>query len=70
MAISTTDLLPIKEAEPRLGIAYNVKQTNTVLRISYARVLETPFNENLVLSSIGCSDAVLIPLLALCRIRG
>jgi hypothetical protein len=52
-----------KEAEPRIGIAYNVKKTNTVLRVSYARILETPFNENLVLSSIGCADAVLNPLL-------
>ena len=47
------------QAEPRLGIAYNVKATNTVLRISYARTLETPFNENLVLSSLGCNDAVI-----------
>ena len=39
------------QAEPRAGIAYNIKRTNTVLRISYARVLETPFNENLVLAS-------------------
>src|SRR6266404_3428744 len=31
--------------------------------LSYARVLETPFNENLVLSSTGCSSAVLNPLL-------
>jgi Carboxypeptidase regulatory-like domain/TonB-dependent Receptor Plug Domain len=53
-----------KEAEPRIGIAYNIKKTNTVLRVSYARVLETPFNENLVVSSIGCSDPVLNPLLA------
>jgi carboxypeptidase family protein/TonB-dependent receptor-like protein len=52
-----------KEAEPRLGVAYNVKKTNTVLRVSYARVLETPFNENLVLSSVGCDNAVLNPLL-------
>ncbi|HEX4169024.1 MAG TPA: TonB-dependent receptor [Bryobacteraceae bacterium] len=44
------------QAEPRLGIAYNIKRTNTVLRASYARTLETPFNENLVLSSTGCSD--------------
>ena len=34
-----------------------------MLRISYARTLETPFNENLVLSSTGCSDPVLSPLL-------
>jgi len=52
-----------KEAEPRLGVAYNIKRTNTVLRVSYARTLETPFNENLVLSSIGCSNAVVNPLL-------
>ena len=51
------------EAEPRLGIAYNIKRTNTVLRVSYARTLETPFNENLVLSSEGCANAVLNPLL-------
>jgi len=53
-----------KEAEPRLGIAYNIKPSNTVLRVSYARVLETPFNENLIVSSVGCNDPVLNPLLA------
>ncbi|MGA8538465.1 MAG: TonB-dependent receptor [Terriglobales bacterium] len=52
-----------KEAEPRLGIAYNIKRTNTVLRVSYARTMETPFNENLVLSDIGCGNAVVNPLL-------
>jgi hypothetical protein len=52
------------QAEPRLGIAYNIKPANTVLRVSYARTLETPFNENLVLSSIGCESPVLNPLLA------
>jgi Carboxypeptidase regulatory-like domain len=52
-----------QQAEPRLGVAYNVKQSNTVLRVSYARTLETPFNENLVLSSIGCANDVLNPLL-------
>ena len=44
--------------EPRLGIAYNIKPSNTVLRVSYARVVETPFNENLVLASEGCNDPV------------
>jgi len=39
------------QAEPRFGIAYNFKKTNSVLRISYARVMETPFNENLVIAS-------------------
>jgi len=52
-----------KEVEPRLGVAYNIKSSNTILRVSYARLLETPFNENLIVSSTGCSDAVLNPLL-------
>ena len=37
--------------EPRVGAAYNIKKTNTVLRGSYSRTFETPFNENLLLSS-------------------
>jgi hypothetical protein len=45
-----------RQAEPRLGIAYNIKPSNTVIRISYARTLESPFNENLVLSSLGCAN--------------
>ena len=52
------------QAEPRLGIAYNIKKTSTVLRVSYARTLETPFNENLILASTGCSDPVVNALQA------
>ncbi len=52
------------QIEPRLGIAYNIKPTNTVLRVSYARTLETPFNENLVLSSVGCNDATVNALMS------
>jgi Carboxypeptidase regulatory-like domain len=52
------------QAEPRVGVSYNIQKTNTVLRVSYARTLETPFNENLVLSSVGCGNEVLNPLLA------
>ena len=48
-----------REAEPRAGVSYNVKKTGTVLRVSYARTQETPFNENLVLSANGCLDPVL-----------
>jgi hypothetical protein len=40
-----------RQPEPRLGVAYNIKGSNTVLRASYARVMETPFNENLILAS-------------------
>jgi hypothetical protein len=57
-------LTSANQAEPRLGIAYHIKPTNTVLRISYARTLETPFNENLVLASTGCNDAVVNSLMA------
>jgi hypothetical protein len=57
-------LVTHREAEPRLGVSYNIKPTNTVLRVSYARVLETPFNENLVLTNEGCDSPVLNPLLA------
>ncbi len=53
-----------RQAEPRLGVSYSIKQTNTILRVSYARTLESPFNENLVLSSQGCLSPVLNPLLA------
>ena len=45
--------------EPRVGVSYNIKKTGTVLRSSYARTQETPFNENLVLSSTGCNYPVL-----------
>jgi len=37
--------------EPRLGISYLVNRTGTVLRVAYSRTFETPFNENLLLSS-------------------
>jgi hypothetical protein len=53
-----------RQAEPRVGMAYTISKTNTVLRLSYARTMETPFNENLVLSSQGCGNDVLVPLLA------
>ncbi len=46
-----------------MGIAYNIKPSGTVLRISYARTLETPFNENLVLSSTAARMRCLRPLL-------
>jgi len=57
-------LTDANQTEPRVGIAYNIKRSKTVLRVSYARTFETPFNENLVLSSEGCNNAVLAPLLS------
>ncbi|HXN46621.1 MAG TPA: TonB-dependent receptor, partial [Bryobacteraceae bacterium] len=37
--------------QPRVGVSYLVPKSNTVLRVAYARTFETPFNENLILSS-------------------
>jgi len=37
--------------QPRLGISYLVPKSHTVLRAAYSRTFETPFNENLILSS-------------------
>ena len=37
--------------EPRAGFSYLVKRTGTVLRAGYGREFETPYNENLILSS-------------------
>ena len=48
----------LRRPEPRrrccsraLGVSYAVPASNTVLRASYGRTLETPYNENLLLSS-------------------
>jgi hypothetical protein len=37
--------------QPRIGLSYHVHPTDTVLRLAYSRTFETPFNENLLLSS-------------------
>jgi hypothetical protein len=37
--------------QPRVGFSYLIKPTGTVLRGAYSRTLETPYNENLILSS-------------------
>ena len=56
-------LVDANQTEPRLGVAYNIAKTKSVVGFAYARDLETPFNENLVLSSHGCANPVLAPLL-------
>jgi hypothetical protein len=38
-------------AQPRIGFSYLIKPTGTVIRAAYSRTFETPYNENLVLSS-------------------
>ena len=51
--------------QPRVGLSYLIKPTNTVLRGSYSRTFETPYNENLILSSAtgagGLADGILGP---------
>jgi hypothetical protein len=37
--------------QPRLGVSYAVPGAGTVLRASYGRTMETPYNENLLLSA-------------------
>ena len=37
--------------EPRAGITYQVRKTGTVFNAGYARLMPTPYNENLILSS-------------------
>lgn len=56
-----------RQAEPRVGVSYNVKKTNTILRLSYARTMESPFNENLVLSSTGCNDPVIFAVMTVAQ---
>ncbi|MGI8787719.1 MAG: TonB-dependent receptor, partial [Pyrinomonadaceae bacterium] len=40
-----------KALQPRLGVSYLFKPTNTVVRASYTRNFETPYNENLIFSN-------------------
>ncbi len=37
--------------QPRIGLSYHLKPTATVIRASFARTMETPYNENLIVSS-------------------
>jgi hypothetical protein len=51
------------QPQPRVGVAYNIKKTNSILRVSYSRILETPFNENLILASLGASNPVIVDVI-------
>jgi hypothetical protein len=44
-------LVTSTQASPRLGASYAVPGVGTVLRASYGRTMETPYNENLLLSA-------------------
>lgn len=47
--------------QPRVGIAYHINQTGTVLRAAYNRIFMTPFNENLLLASSDQAAALAPP---------
>ena len=53
-------------AQPRLGVSFAVPGSGTVLRASYGRTMETPYNENLLLSAgVGLNgqfgDSAVVP---------
>lgn len=39
------------QLQPRFGLAWRAPLTNTIIRLSYARLFETPYNENLIIAS-------------------
>ena len=46
------------QLQPRVGIAYHLRETGTVFRASYNRTYQTPPTENLLLSSSEASGAL------------
>ncbi len=47
---------------PRFGLAYRIPQTNTVLRASYNRIVQTPSTEYLLISGSESAAALVNPL--------
>jgi hypothetical protein len=45
------------QLQPRFGLAYRTPRTDTILRLSYARLFETPYNENLIVASEASAGA-------------
>ena len=51
-----------RQVQPRLGVAFHLKETGSVLRASYNRNYQTPPNENLLLSSAQVFGNPVVPL--------
>jgi Carboxypeptidase regulatory-like domain len=47
------------QAQPRFGVSYLVAPSNTVLRAGYARTMETPYNENLLVATSQDASALI-----------
>jgi hypothetical protein len=64
--------LPTSESalEPRLGVAYFIQKTRTVLRASYNRLFYTPEYENILLSSSPEAAGLVPPLVQQSRALG
>ena len=45
-----------RQLQPRFGIAWRVPWSGPLLRLSYARLFETPYNENLVFANQSSHD--------------
>lgn len=52
------------QTQPRVGVSYHLKPTNTVFRASYNRLFQTPPNENLLLSASPKAATVAPPVIA------
>jgi hypothetical protein len=63
-------LLSESQVEPRVGLAYYVKRTGTVLRASYNRVFYTPEYENILFSSSPLAASIVPPEVADSRALG
>jgi len=44
------------QLQPRFGLAYRTPRTGSVVRMSYARLFETPYNENLIVASEAAAN--------------
>jgi hypothetical protein len=44
------------QLQPRLGIAYRTHRVGPLLRLSYARLFETPYNENLIFANASTAS--------------
>src|SRR5262245_36089436 len=46
------------QAEPRIGVSYLIGRSQTVIHAGYARTMETPYNENLLVAASDAASAL------------
>jgi hypothetical protein len=52
-------LIKDTQAEPRFGISYLIAPSKTILRAGYARTMETPYNENLLIATSESASSLI-----------